>query len=215
MKWLTVAIAAFIISSPPLPPLTLTALEPSGVPPYLNGSGAMGVTQTMTEAQFIQTTFLDPHNSKITGEMVVSMRSWYGIAPLWTLTILGAETSLGDTDPKVGGRLVGANNFGCIKSGDKSTPWGRLSTGTILVGGKRWWIYPSAWVGMAAWGRLIKVGPSFSPGYYLDHLKAGDWRGFAEMYYGKNVGGFETYLANILKIEASFKAKANAAGFAW
>lgn len=49
MKWLTVAIAAFIISSPPFPPLTLAALEPPSVPPYSEGSGAMGATQTVED----------------------------------------------------------------------------------------------------------------------------------------------------------------------
>ena len=49
MKWLTVAIAAVLIGVPPFPPLALTALEPSGVPPYLNGSGAMRVTQLVED----------------------------------------------------------------------------------------------------------------------------------------------------------------------
>lgn len=172
-----------------------------------------GEAMAQTEAEFIQETFLRPHNSRITADMVLKMRDWYGIEPLWTLTILGAETSI--ADPKLGGRLVKYNNFGCIRSGSEKTKWGQLANGTIVVGGKRWWTYPDPWVGMAAWGRLIKVGPTSNPGYYLERLKAGDWQGWASVYYGSTVPGFKDYLANILKIACSFRAKAHAAGFDW
>jgi hypothetical protein len=164
----------------------------------------------MTEGEFIQKTFLTPHNSRIDADMVLKMRDWYGIEPLWTLTILGAETSL--ADPKLGGRLVGANNFGCMRSGSASTKWGSLACGTITVAGKKWWVFPDPWTGMVAWGRLIKVGQD---GFYLKKLQESDWRGFCEVYYGKGVPGFEKYLANVLKINASFKSKAFAAGFDW
>jgi hypothetical protein len=166
-----------------------------------------------TEAQFIERAFLRPHNSRITADMVLKMRDWYGIEPLWTLTILGAETSI--ADPKLGGRLVKYNNFGCIRSGSEKTKWGQLANGTIVVGGKRWWTYPDPWIGMAAWGRLIKVGPASNPGYYLQKMQMGDWAGFCRTYYGANVPGLESYTDNILYLLGRFKSRANAAGWAW
>lgn len=164
-----------------------------------------------TEAQFIERAFLKPHHSRLTGDMFTSLRRWYGIEPLWTLTILGAETSLGD--PRLGGPLVGVNNFGCIRAGKASTPWAKLACGVITVNDRVWWRFKTPWDGIAAWGRLIKIGPTFIPGYYLERLRAGDWRGWAKVYYGESVEGFESYLDNILHLNATFKKKLEAAGF--
>jgi len=175
-----------------------------------------------TEAQFIQRTYLAPHHSKIDANMVLSLRDWYGIPPLWTLTIAGAESSVGD--PKLGGRLVGFNNFFCIRFGDHTTKWGSLSVDNtplhkplpaVTVGGRKWFQFPSAWSGMVAWGRLIKVGPACAPGYYMDCIRKNDLESFAEMYYGRDVPGFAAYLDNVHRIWNSFQGKANAAGYDW
>jgi hypothetical protein len=171
------------------------------------------VAAAETEAQMIDRVFLRPHHSTADGEMVVAIRTWYGIPPAVTLTIWGAETSMGD--PKLGGTLARVYNFGCLRSGPTTTPWGKLASGTITVAGKRWWRFPDAWAGAAAWGRHCKVGPTSSPGFYRDRLTQTppDWRGWAEKYYGRSVPGFEAYLANILKINARVLEKARAAGF--
>ena len=168
-----------------------------------------------TEEAMIDRLFLRPHHSLATGDMLTALHRWYGIPPAITLTIWGAETSMGD--PKLGGRLVKHFNFGCLRSGPTTTPWGKLANGTVVVAGKRWWSFPSAWAGAAAWGRHCKIGPTSSPGFYFERLTQTppDWRGWAEKYYGRGVPGFEKYLANILRINKRILEKAHAAGFDW
>jgi hypothetical protein len=168
--------------------------------------------QAETEAQTIDRLFLEPHNSEITGEMVMSLAEWYEIEPLWTLTVLGLETSLGD--PVKGGRLVGVHNYGCMKAGRTDTKWGSLSNGTITVGGKRWFTFKDAWTGMIAWGRLIKRGPTSLPGAYLRQLRTGDWDRFCSLYYG-NVAGVAEYTARCWEMHRRFRERARAAGLDW
>lgn len=169
-------------------------------------SFAQTATAAETEAAMIDRVFLQPHHSPITGAMVVSLREWYGIQPLWTLSILGAETSMGD--PVLGGRLVGYNNFGCMRAGDATTKWGMLASGTVSVAGRVWWRFPSPLIGMMAWGRLIKLE-------YLPLLQQGGVSGAYGKYYGREVAGFATHLAELRQIEKSVAAKARAAGWDW
>ena len=163
------------------------------------GSQTLAKLKTAERAEtFIDRTFLQPHKSVITGEMVMALREWYGITPLWTLSILGAETSM--ADPQLGGALVGFNNFGCMKAGDPTTAWGKLANGTTVINGMTWWTFPDVWTGMVAWGRLIKLE-------YLDLLKAGGVSAAAPKYYGINVTGYTEYVANLKHIEAAVNAK--------
>lgn len=182
----------------------------------LLGAIAVPAQAQETEEAMIDRLFLRPHHSLATGDMVTALARWYGIPPAVTLTIWGAETSMGD--PNLGGKLARVYNFGCMRSSsNKNTPWGELASGTVRVAGKSWWVFPSAWAGAAAWGRHCKIGPTSQPGFYRDRLTRTppDWRGWAEKYYGKNVAGFEKYLANIQKINKRVLEKAHAAGFDW
>jgi len=156
--------------------------------------------------------FFGPHNSPITGEMVENNEAWYGIDVLPQLVILAAETSLGD--PRLGGRLVRFNNFGCIRYHGANTKWGQLADGGVWVAGRYWYSFPSPELGMMGFGRYLKVG---ADGYYLPLLSEApyDWRAFAARYYGKNVYGYERYVRNLYAFERRFRAKAAAAGIDW
>lgn len=157
-----------------------------------------------TLAQYIDRTVLRQHHTEITGNMVLKVKEWYGVEPLWTLVILGAETSLGDP---AGGELVKVHNFGCMKAfkGYQKTKWGMLASGTVDVAGMTWLAFPDAWTGMTAWGRLIKVE-------YLSLLRTGGVQAAAGKYYGVTVPGYTEYLANIRKLETAFKARLAAYG---
>jgi hypothetical protein len=152
-----------------------------------------------------------PRNSEMSGNMVASLETWYGIKPLWTLVVTGAETSCGRRSD---GRIVQvAHNYGCITFGSRTTKWGELSLpNPLTIRGRKFCQYPDEWRGMMALGRLLKLGPSSNPGLYLRQLKVRDWHGFARTYYGAEVAGVEAYEANLLKIEAGFKKMAAAAG---
>jgi len=156
-----------------------------------------------TTAQFLDQEVI-PKDSPITGTMVLAMKQWYGIPVLKTLTILTAETSLGSSK---GGRLVKANNFGCMawsKAGAKK-PWGRLSDGRVRVAGRYWYSYPSAWAGMMSWGRLMKLG-------YLSRVND-SWESFAGKYH--EAEGRSAYVARLYKIESHWRAVAHDHGYNW
>jgi hypothetical protein len=144
--------------------------------------------------------------------MVVNGWRWYGIDVLPQLVILAAETSLGH--PRLGGQLVGENNFGCMRYHGADTRWGELSEGRVWVAGKDWYRFPSPEVGMMAFGRYLKVGQD---GYYMQVLSGPpyDWHGFASMYYGRNAPGYQAYVARLQGFEAGYRARAAAAGFVW
>jgi hypothetical protein len=163
----------------------------------------------------IQSEWLTPHHSEITGEMVLNVWRWYGIPPHVLLTIMAAETSLGD--PVLGGRLISedSHNYGCMRAFDATSKWGVLADGAITVAGKGWFTFPSMQVGMCALGRLLKVGPSTQPGYYLRCFKASDWSAFAAVYYGRGVAGYSTYVRNLEQLDAKFKVTARANGWLW
>ncbi len=163
-------------------------------------------------AEFIDRDILRPHNSVITGDMLVDNWRWYGIDVLAQLVIVGAETSLGD--PRLGGALVQANNFGCMRFHGADTRWGELSSGKVWVQGKDWYAFPSPEAGMMALGRYLKVGQN---GFYRVVLDgpAYDWDSFAAVYYGRDVPGFERYVSNLRALERRFRQQADDAGFAW
>jgi len=221
VTWLFLAGHALGTDSSSLPS-PAPALEPTGPPPV--GSGAHGASSAQEEAEgrdrvmtesesdFIYRNWLLPHKSLIPPESVIALRNWYGIPAAVTLAVTGCETALGD--PKLGGRLVPeAFNFGCVKAGSPNTPWGELACGTISVGGQRWWKWPTSWTGMAALGRLLKVGPGKKPGYYLDCIHREDWRAFTAMYYGASVPGYSTYHKRWVRLYNVFKNKLHDAGF--
>lgn len=168
---------------------------------------------------WIDKIILKPRGSELSGEMLRQMFNNYGIKPLWALVITGAETSCGrkmlpdNSGPQ---RIVTeAHNYGCIKYGDLTSKWGQLAIPNepfTTSDGRKFFKFPTIWHGVAALGRLLKVGPPKDPGGYLRMLKADDWRAFAEVYYGKNVPGFEEYYANLIKIKNAFQAKAKSAG---
>ncbi len=168
-------------------------------------------------AEMIQAEWLTPHNSEITGEMVLNVWRWYGIPPHILLTIIAAETSLGD--PDLGGRLISedSHNYGCMRAFAASSKWGMLANGTITVAGKVWFTFADMRTGMCALGRLLKVGPLSNPGYYLRCFRDNDgWcRSFAAVYYGRNVAGYSTYVRNLEQLDAKFKVVARANGWLW
>jgi hypothetical protein len=168
-------------------------------------------------AQMMAAEWFGPHASEVTGEMVQAVWRWYGIPPHILLTIMAAETSLGD--PALGGRLIseGHNNYGCIKWMGAETKWGCLASGSVIVAGKTWYSFPDAWTGIAALGRYLKVGPGGNPGYYLRCFYADhDWyEAFAAVYYGRTVSGYSAYLRNIRALDARFCATARKHGWLW
>lgn len=175
----------------------------------LLGAGPAAAAST---ADFLDSDILGPHDSPITGEMVVNNWRWYGIDVLPQLVIMAAETSLGD--PRLGGSLVQSNNFGCIRFHGSDTKWGELSDGRVWVAGKDWYSFPSPQLGMMGFGRYLKVGLD---GFYLRVLDGPsyDWPAFAARYYGRNVAGYDRYVRNLYALEGRFRADAARAGFVW
>ncbi len=173
------------------------------------GAGETGQTAYTSEEQalaaFMDTYLFRPHNSPITGEMVLQNADWYGIPPLSQLVILAAETSLGD--PELGGALARRNNFGCLRYHGASTPWGLLSDGKVWVAGKDWYSFATPQLGMAAFGRYLKAGMD---GFYVPILSAEnpDWEQFAAVYYGRSVSGFNSYVNRLHTLEESFRSAA-------
>ena len=165
--------------------------------------------QRQTLAQFMDAKLFQPHNSAITGEMVLQNADWYGIPALTQLVIMAAETSLGD--PSLGGTLARRNNFGCMRYHGADTVWGQLSDARIWVAGKDWYSFPTAQAGMEAFGRYLKSGVN---GFYVPILSSGnpDWSRFAAVYYGSGVSGFSSYVSRLYAIQARFKAQAAASG---
>lgn len=163
-------------------------------------------------AQFLKTEFLEPRDSVITGTMLVNNWRWYGIDVLPQLVILTAETSLGS--PEHGGALVQANNFGCMRYSGTSSKWGSLADGKVSVAGLDWFHFPTATVGMMAWGRYLKAA---SDGYYLQALgeQPYDWEAFARRYYGEGVDGFGDYVAKLERYEQKYREQAAEHGFMW
>ena len=165
--------------------------------------------QRQALAQFMDAKLFQPHNSAITGEMVLQNADWYGIPALTQLVIMAAETSLGD--PSLGGTLARRNNFGCMRYHGADTVWGQLSDARIWVAGKDWYSFPTAQAGMEAFGRYLKSGVN---GFYVPILSSGnpDWSRFAAVYYGSGVSGFSSYVSRLYAIQARFKAQAAASG---
>ena len=156
-------------------------------------------------AAFMDLYLFGPHDSPVTGEMVLQNADWYGIPPLSQLVIMAAETSLGD--PRLGGALARRNNFGCMRYHGSDTSWGLLSDGRIWVAGRDWYSFPSPEVGMAAWGRYLKSAVN---GFYVPILSAShpDWERFAAVYYGRGVSGFGSYVSRLNAIENRFRVLA-------
>ena len=160
-------------------------------------------------AAFMDAHLFQPHNSPVTGEMILQNAEWYGIPPLSQLVIMAAETSLGD--PELGGALARRNNFGCMRYHGAETPWGLLSDGRVWVAGKDWYSFATPSLGMAAWGRYLK---SAMDGFYLPVLGAAhpDWERFAAVYYGRGVSGFGSYVNRLQAIEQGFRTMASEQG---
>jgi hypothetical protein len=162
----------------------------------------------------IDAEILGPHSSDITGEMVQNLWRWYGIPTNITLAIIGAETSMGD--PALGGELVAAHNYGCMRYGVGGVRVAELASGYASVRGVDWWSFPTMEAGMMALGRYLKLGPMSDPGYYRQCFKRADWaERFAAVYYGREVPGFSKYVAELRSIYARVTAIARAHGLAW
>jgi hypothetical protein len=171
----------------------------------------LGVPKSLEPlADFIDREFLRPHDTDITGAMVVGLKE-QGIPVALTLTILGAETSLGD--PELGGELIsgGHYNFGCLKYSPTPSPWGALATGKVKVRGVDWFSFPDAATGMKAWGLYISQGPTWNPGYYLKTYP--NWPDLVSVYYGSDVKDFHVYLRHVEQLYAKFSGGLKAAGF--
>lgn len=141
--------------------------------------------------------------------MLVKLQEELGVPVLMSLTILGAETSLGD--PNLGGQSVLNYNYGCLKWMGTNTPWGALSSGKDTFKGDDWYVFPDAATGVWAWGLYITKGPTWNPGYYLQVYP--DWRKVAALYYGDKVAGYEDYVANLTSLYSKFTAELRKAGF--
>lgn len=160
--------------------------------------------------EFIETNWLRPHRSAITGEMIVRLYETYKIPILATLVILGAETSLGDRTGQ-GGPLAELNNFGCIKA-SATGPWDKTANGIATVRDTAWWTWGDAATGMDAWGQYLSTRHD---GLYMKCIAAGDYRGLAAVYYGEDVAGYEAYVSGILERVKHIRAKAADAGMVW
>lgn len=143
--------------------------------------------------------------------MVTAVQDEFGIPPVLTLTILGAETSLGD--PILGGDLIrsGSHNYGCLKYMGETTRWGVFSDGEINVRGVDWYTFPTPAVGVRAWAIYMKFGPASDPGYYLHAYP--DWRKLAKVYYGEGVPGYEDYVTHLEQLANKFSTQIKAAGY--
>ena len=165
----------------------------------------------MGDAEYIDS-ILAPHHSLLTSDMVIACARWYAPEHLQKrfmavyLSVCACETSL--ADPKLGGRLVTeAFNFGCITYGSPNTPWGQIGKGAIIVGGRKWWRWGSAWEGAAALGRLLKTGPGRQPGFYLRCIENEDFGALTGTYYGKSVEGYATYHKRWMRFYQVFSRK--------
>lgn len=166
----------------------------------------------------IDSLFLKPHHSEITGQMLLNAQRYYGVPARAMLTVMGAETSMGD--PHLGGAgMVGAHNYGCMRAYGlwSKTKWGELASGTIWLSGRNWLAFPSPVIGVNAMGRLMKVGPTHKPGEYKACLISvpPDWERFARTWYGADVAGCVQYIANLNVIYKRLGVKAEGAGYSW
>jgi len=131
---------------------------------------------------------------------------------LGQLVVLAAESSLGD--PVLGGVVVRVGfNVGSIRwrpRSDSNYRWWDLSTGVPMDGerpGKQWVAFPSADVGVDAWGLFLVTGN------YVGELNARSWRSFAERYYSAAVPGFEQYVLDLERFAVLFAARLVGGGF--
>ena len=168
----------------------------------------VGPAEAATVSQFMDGQLFKPHKSPITGVMVLNNTKWYGIDVLPQLVILAAETSFGD--PKLGGELARRNNFGCLRYRSGPTKWGALSDGKVVVAGNTWYTFPSAQVGMAAFGRFLKIGQGGVLREALDEQPY-DWAIFAKAYYGQ-YSGLQDYIVKLQSLEAKLRTRAGAFG---
>ena len=182
------------------------------------GLGAIVVpaaASTPITAQFIDATWLKPHRSEITGDFLLQAAGWYGIPARSMLTVIGAETSMGD--PVLGGHLVAHHNYGCLRAyGDyQNTKWGKLANGTVTVAGKEWLSFPTMEAGVMAVGRLMKLGPRDNPGTYKRTLIDRDWPAFAHYWFGATVPGLRRTSPTCATSTRRLAAKARKAGYEW
>jgi hypothetical protein len=170
-----------------------------------------------TPAEMMDDLWFRPHNSEVTGEMIQQAWRETRVPPHILLSVMGAETSLGD--PKLGGDLIryGSHNYGCMKAGPKTTPWGALADGTVVVAGKTWFTFPDVETGVRALALLLAKGPSHKPGYYARCFRnnTGWMRDFALVYYGANVTGLGDYIRNLTTLDAKFRSTAARYGWRW
>ena len=142
--------------------------------------------------------------------MVLGLEDRYGIPPLATIVILGAETSFGDLTG-MGGPLAENCNYGGIKASVQG-PWSETASGIITIRGMQWWTWPTPEKGMDAWGLYLST--RFN-GKYLELLKADLWEQFAGIYYGANVIGYQGYADDLKKRAINIRSKAERAGYLW
>jgi peptidoglycan hydrolase CwlO-like protein len=195
---------------PSTTPTTAPATKPTG-----GSTAPTSAAEIKAQADFIYRTFLVPRNSVLTGQMIMDVWARYGISPAATLTVLNAETGMGSL--RSGGKLVPANNFGCIKYRDDPvwlrTPPPAISYGRIEVAGYSWFTFATPAEGMEAWGRAIAYG--LGRDCYRPLMKAADWAAFADIYYGKNVPGKVEYIGRLQRTYQMLTTAARAAGYSW
>lgn len=187
-----------------------------------NVKDLLGPRPTAVESVYAwaQRVIFAPRGSELSGEALRRLELDYNIKPIAVLAVTGAETACGrktlPQNPKEPQRIVvEAHNYGCIKYTSLTTKWGQLAIPNkpfMTNDGRKFFMFKDVWTGIAALGRILKVGPESDPGYYARVLAQENWIGFAKVWYGENVDGYAAYCADIQKIVTDFRAKAAAAG---
>ncbi len=189
-------------------------LVAASIAAFLVFGGAASAGRYVTPAVMMDVEILGPHDSEISGEMVQNVWRWYGIPTNVTLAIVGAETSMGD--PELGGELVDHFNYGCLRYGVGGVRVSELASGHVTVRGVEWWSFPDMRTGMMALGRYLKLGPMSNPGYYRQCFRSTDWApAFAAVYYGAEVPGYWSYVAELRTIDARVTTIARTNGYLW
>ena len=124
------------------------------------------------------------------------------------LTVVWCESNLGTT-----GYSKLWNNPGNIKPSNYPGIWQQLATGSgTTPDGQSLNKYPDIYTGQRA---VIRLLHDYNNNFYMQKLMNHDWRGFANVYYGKNVPGIEGYIVNLQGAHTHIVKDAAAAGFKW
>lgn len=124
------------------------------------------------------------------------------------LTVVWCESNLGTT-----GYSKKWNNPGNIKPSKYPGIWQQLAVGSgVTPDGQSLNQYPDMYTGQRA---VIRLLHDYNDNFYMQKLMAHDWKGFADVYYGKNVPGIENYIKCLEAAHARIVKDAAGAGLVW